>query len=106
MKSMKSIRFKNPVFRSGFNTTFRFGIKDYALHENVYICDDNDLPLHIAEIVSIYYGMMYGVPDSLIEAEHDETAADYFALMRIMQEIYPTFEDADDVTVIGFVLND
>lgn len=55
---MRYVRFKNPVFESGFNTTCRRGLKDYHVEEPIFLCDDNGNPICEAVIVSIYQGRL------------------------------------------------
>ena len=104
MSSMKEIKFKVPVFHSGVNTTCRVGYKNFVIGEHVYLCDDEGVPLHEAEIEFIYVGAFYGVPDAFIAMEHDPECTGYKNLYEIMRNIYPDFMFNTIVTMIGFVI--
>ncbi len=104
MRSMNSIEFDNPLFHEGINTTCRIGLRSFIVGQPIFLTKCREV-LHTAEVVCVFQGAFFDLPEDLIAEEHDPECCDYSSLLAMMKSLYEDFEEDDYVTMIGFILD-
>ena len=103
---MSEIRFGNPIFHNGINTTFRDG-KKWAFRlepgEKILLAGLRNEPKLTATVKFLHISQYQDAPKRLFELEHDPACGTLQGLRDVMQDLYPGFKDDNIVTVIGFV---
>ena len=107
------LKFKNPVFHDGVNTTVRRGVKWSIADEpefgypiidtNDPVTDDGkDKIIGFAKPVDVKVVRMCDISDDMIRFEHDPKCRTYNGLLDVMKETYNNFSDKEIVTVLTF----
>jgi len=105
-KQMKTLEFRNPVFRRGMLVTVRRGYKRWAdleIGEKVKLCGDKIVP-RTATIMGLACCRFYDIPQHVLDLEHDPVCTDRYVLLNEMKRCYKSFVPWEIVTIIFFVV--
>lgn len=106
MSEVYKLRFQEPIFRPGYNTTCRLGSKHWLaldVGDRIAICDNDEKVIFETEVLMvIYYEDFQDMGDDVIVTNH--VARDLDSVFKVLKDAYPNtdWEEDQDVTVIGF----
>jgi hypothetical protein len=119
---MKELRFKNPVFHSGENSTVRRGTRWSGYNSE---WENNEAPVMLVDTNLIENGKLIDEPAigtgtitgtivkrfcdlsrKDIENSHDPRLRQFPALIKFMGKCYPGFNQNEIVTVVKFVCSE
>ena len=102
MDNKSILKFSNPQFKEGINSTVRRGVKWATIEGKVAIYDLNGIQHGWMEKPTSYVISFQDLKAEDLENQHDERTRTPLGLLQVMQEVYPGFRDAEIVTVLEF----
>jgi len=105
-KVMLRLKFKNPVFHSGENTTVRRGTEWSGYKGPIWIVDSNkeDNPvISQGEVTETFVKRFCDLTRKDIENSHDPRLRQFPALIKVLESCYPKFSQTEIFTVVRFV---
>ena len=84
---MKQIKFGNPIFHDGLNTTVRFGRKwlNLEIGEITELTDTQGRKIDECRIVLLHVCKFVDLPKWIMDAEHDPVCRDFNELLRVIE---------------------
>jgi hypothetical protein len=101
---MKQIKFGNPVFHVGVNTTVRYGRKwlDLSIGEQVELTDTQNKKIVNGRVIFLHVCLFRDLPDWILKYEHDPECQNFNKLMKVMEYLYEDFDSLEsEVLTIG-----
>lgn len=100
---IKLLQFTNPVFNNGFNLTVRRGTKWHGVREcRVQLGGDHTVFVNRMHTQVFTFNTL---EDFDLRYEHDPVCRTVTGLSKVMKEVYPEFEETDEVTLVTFILD-
>lgn len=100
---IKILKFQNPKFHPGLNVTVRDGTNWMDEKGFIYIADEKGEIKGEGFILNTYTCQFQEINENHLIYEHDPQCYTKKGLRKVMNELYPGFEETDICTVILFI---
>ena len=102
---MRQLKFGNPIFHIGLNTTVRFGRKwlDLTMGEEVELTDTQGRKIDTGMVALLHVCHLADLPKCVTDGEHDPACHDFNELLRVMEFLYSECNSESEVVTVGFI---